>query len=176
MEAIRGILERRRKTQAAFCIREHRVGDMGIITSRHGVLYHSEYGWDERFEALVGRIAADFIDHFDRGKEKCFVAEQNGEVVGSAFVVRQSDEVAKLRLLYVEPKTRGTGLGTRLVRECIAFAKQAGYRTMVLWTNSVLADARRIYQREGFSLIDQEPHHSFGRDLVGETWSLTLCE
>jgi DNA-binding MarR family transcriptional regulator/GNAT superfamily N-acetyltransferase len=151
-------------------LREHRPGDMGWVTSAHGALYAAEYGWDITFEALVAKIVAEFIENFDPRRERCWIAELDGERVGSVFVVRKSDEVAKLRLLIVDPRARGLRLGTRLVDECLRFAKSAAYSSMTLWTQSILTAARGIYQRAGFKLTAQEPHHSFGADLVGETW------
>ena len=155
-------------------LRSFHPGDIGWVIHRHGVLYAQEYGWDERFEALVAQIAADFINNYNPERERCIIAEMDGEIVGSAFVVQSSDTIAKLRLLLVEPKARGMGLGTRLVQECINFSRRAGYQKLVLWTNSVLKVARHIYAKAGFKIVEQEPHNSFGKDLISETWELDL--
>lgn len=160
--------------QAGYLLRPLRVGDIGWIVHRQGVLYAEEYGWDATYEALVAEILSHFVKHFDPGAENAWVAERDGAVVGSIFLVKESARVAKLRLLYVEPTARGLGIGGRLVRECVADARKKGYETLALWTNGVLASARRIYQAAGFRLLREERHHSFGRDLVGQNWELTL--
>jgi len=163
-------------------LRAHRPGDIGWVIARHGVLYADEYGWDSSFEALVARIAADFIEHFDAKREACWIAERDGANVGSVFLVQARDEathavidgVAQLRMLLVEPTARGLGLGERLADECQRFARRAGYRKIMLWTNSLLLAARGIYAKQGYVLVRSEPHHSFGHDLVGEIWERAL--
>lgn len=158
----------------AFILRGHQPGDMGWVVHRHGVLYANEYGWDERFEALVAEIAAHFVQHLDPKRERCWIAEKDGEIVGSVFLVKKSKTVAKLRLLLVEPKARGLGIGKRLVEECIRFARQAGYKKITLWTQSILGPARHIYKEAGFRIVKREKNQSFGASLVAETWELKL--
>jgi DNA-binding MarR family transcriptional regulator/N-acetylglutamate synthase-like GNAT family acetyltransferase len=157
-----------------YLLRAHQPGDMGWIVYRQGVLYQQEYGYDEDFEALCAEIVAHFIQNFDAKRERCWIAERDGEVAGSVFLVVKSKTVAKLRLLYVEPATRGLGIGSRLVSECVRFARQAGYKKMVLWTQSELDAARHIYKKAGFRVVEKKKHHSFSKDLVAETWELEL--
>jgi GNAT superfamily N-acetyltransferase len=155
-------------------IRQHRIGDLGWIVHRHGVLYAQEYGWDITFEGAVAEIAAGFIKTFDPARERCLVAEIDGRIAGSATVMKLDETTAKLRIVYVEPWARGQKLGDRLVCECMTFARAAGYSHMKLWTNDVLKPARRLYEKLGFTLIESKPHRSFGVDLVGEIWERRL--
>jgi len=159
----------------AYILRPHRPGDMGWVVQRHGELYWQEYHYDERFEALVAEIVAEFIQNLDPQRERCWIAEKNGERVGSIFLVKKSGSVAKLRLLLVEPSARGLGIGKRMVEECVQFSREAGYKKILLWTQSELTAARRIYEHAGFKVIAKEGHTSWSRtDLVAETWELDL--
>ncbi len=157
-----------------YVLRDPRPGDMGLVVANQAVVYAREFGWSAEYEALVAEIVAKFIREFDPAHERCWIAEKDGRMVGSVFVVRQDETTAKLRLLYVDGAARGLGIGRRLVEECLRFARQAGYKRMVLWTNSVLTDARRIYEKAGFQLVEEEKHHSFGKDLVGQYWARDL--
>ncbi len=174
MTAIEHALEPPAREPASFLLRSHRPGDIGWIVSRHGAIYAQEYGWDISFEALAADITAQFLKSYNPAREQCWIAEIGGEPVGSVFLVKASDEVAKLRLLLVEKKARGLGIGRALTEQCIHFARQAGYASITLWTQSILLAARGIYQRAGFRRVSEEKHHSFGVDLVGETWESKL--
>ncbi|WP_417318223.1 bifunctional helix-turn-helix transcriptional regulator/GNAT family N-acetyltransferase [Emcibacter sp.] len=160
--------------EKTFILRDPEPGDLSWVTSRQAHLYTKEYGWDWTFEGLVAEIIGRFIHDYDPEKDRCWIAESEGEIVGSVFVVRENEETARLRLLYVEPGARGLGLGARLVDECIRFAGNKGYKKMVLWTNDILVSARRIYEAAGFNLIEEDPHHNFGKDLVGQVWERPL--
>lgn len=173
-ETVTRLLGGRPEPKVPYLIRPLQVGDIGWITHRQGLLYTQEYGWDETYEALVAEILSAFVKSFDPRREGAWIAERDGAVVGSVFLVRKTDDLAKLRLLYVEPSARGLGIGQRLVAECIAFARARGYGTLTLWTNDILHAARRIYEAAGFRLVEEERHHSFGKDLVGQTWNLDL--
>lgn len=174
MRTIQNLLGEPKPAAVPYILRPHRIGDMGWIVHRQGLLYAQEYGWDESYEALVAEIVAGFIKNFDPKWEYCWIAEREGRIAGSVFVLRETPTQAKLRLLYVEPEARGLGIGQRLVEECIRFARQKGYKRLVLWTNDILLSARKIYQAAGFKLLDEEAHHSFGNDLVGQHWGLDL--
>jgi len=174
MQTTEELLGARPEHKVSYILRTHQPGDMGWVVHRHGILYAEEYAWDEQFEALVAEIVTSFIRNYDPKKERCWIAEKDGDNVGSVFLVKQSDSTAKLRLLLVEPHARGLGIGGRLVGECIKFAQQVGYSKITLWTNSILSAARHIYQKAGFRLVDEQPHQSFGHDLIAETWDLKL--
>jgi DNA-binding MarR family transcriptional regulator/N-acetylglutamate synthase-like GNAT family acetyltransferase len=174
MEAIERLLGAPNLPAAPAVLRDPRPGDMGWVVQSHGALYAGEYGFDSAFEALVAEIAAKFLTSFDASRERCWIADIDGVQVGSVFLVRHTDEVAKLRLLLVDPAGRGRGLGHRLVGECVSFAKACGYRKITLWTQSILVAARKIYQDAGFKLLASEPHRSFGQSLIGETWEHVL--
>jgi DNA-binding MarR family transcriptional regulator/GNAT superfamily N-acetyltransferase len=175
METIETTLSGERERPGSYVLRQHRPGDMGWVTWRHGVLYWQEYHYDERFEALVAGIVAEFVEKLDPARERCWMAGRDGENVGSVFLVKKSASVAKLRLLLVEPSARGLGIGKQLVAECVRFARQAGYKKILLWTQSELTAARAIYQNAGFKLTGQKKHNSWSRkNLVAETWELRL--
>jgi DNA-binding MarR family transcriptional regulator/GNAT superfamily N-acetyltransferase len=173
MDAIEEVLAETRSPRS-YVLRPLRPGDFGWVVHRHGVLYAAEYGWDATFEALVARVVADYVDKHEARRENAWIAEVAGEPVGCVFCVRRDDTTAQLRLLLVEPSCRGMGIGARLVDECLSFARLAGYKSIMLWTNDVLGDARRVYERAGFRLADQGEHHSFGHDLVEQIWTRDL--
>jgi DNA-binding MarR family transcriptional regulator/N-acetylglutamate synthase-like GNAT family acetyltransferase len=176
MGALERIFGERLKGVEPYILRPPRPGDMGWIVNRHGLVYGREYGWDERLEALTAEIVAAFLRSAERTRECCWIAERDGENVGSVLLVKETDDVARLRLLLVEPQARGLGIGARLVDECIRFARDARYRKITLWTHSVLTAARRIYEQAGFTLVGTKEHNEFGKRLVGETWDLSLSE
>ncbi len=173
METIQGILA---KPDAVpeYILRRDRVGDLGHIASRQAMIYEQEYGWDKTYEALAAKILSEYVGRSDTVNERAWIAENHGAILGSVYLMKEDAETARLRLLYVEPQARGLGLGKKLVSECTAFARGSGYKRIVLWTQSTLTAARKLYVGEGYQLIKQEPHHSFGKDLVGETWELML--
>ncbi len=176
MASIETILGAAPEHRVPYILRPHQPGDIGWVVHRHGVLYNREYGWDERFEALVAEIAAHFVNHYDPKWERCWIAEKGGQNVGSVFLVKHAERegVAQLRMLLVEPKARGLGIGKRLVQECSRFARRVGYETIMLWTSSNLDAARAIYEDEGYLLVDEDPQPRFGHDLVFQSWELQL--
>jgi DNA-binding MarR family transcriptional regulator/GNAT superfamily N-acetyltransferase len=176
MQTVEHILMKTDRQPAPYVLRPHRVGDMGWVVQSEGVAYAEEYGWDGTFEGLVARITSDFIANFDASRERCWIAEVDGQRVGHIFLVKHPErkDTAKLRLLFVERSARGLGLGDVLVKECLRFAQGAGYRQVTLWTQSLLAAAHHIYEKAGFLLVKEEPHHSFGKDLMGQEWELAL--
>lgn len=174
VQTVRTLLGDRAEPKTPYLLRPHQPGDMGWIVSRQAILYAEEYGWDGTYEALAAEIVAQFIKNFDPKREHAWVAEKDGERVGAVFVAKESDDIAKLRLLHVEREARGLGIGKRLVEECLRFARQAGYQKMTLWTQSILGAARHIYKTAGFRLVREEKHHRFGKDLTAETWEINL--
>jgi DNA-binding MarR family transcriptional regulator/GNAT superfamily N-acetyltransferase len=174
MATIEAVLEQRRSQPASVVLRSHRVGDMGWVISKQAAAYAADYNWDISYEALVAEICAQFIKNYDAAREHCWIADVGGEPVGSIFLVKATDEIAKLRLLQVEKSARGLGVGRALVEQCMQGARERGYSKMTLWTQSILVAARAIYKAAGFELVKEEKHHNFGQDLIGETWERDL--
>jgi DNA-binding MarR family transcriptional regulator/GNAT superfamily N-acetyltransferase len=174
MSTIQGLVGQQEKQTRSYLLREHRPGDMGWVVARHGTLYPAEYGWNSHIEAVTADIVANFLKNFDPAREKCWIAEIDGQPVGSVFLVRDKEDVARLRLLIVDPQARGLGIGHRLVEECIRFARDAGYKKITLWTHAVLKAARAIYQQAGFQLVEEWVHDEFGKPEASETWELKL--
>ncbi len=174
VQTVRSLLGDIAEPGTPYLLRQHQPGDMGWIVHRQAILYAEEYGWDDTYESLAAEIVAHFIKNFDPKRERAWVAEKDGERVGAVFVAKESNEVAKLRLLHVEREARGLGIGKRLVTECVRFARQGGYQKITLWTQSILSAARHIYKNEGFEIVREEKHHSFGKDLTAEIWELNL--
>lgn len=174
MQTIQQLLGESRGGKVPYILRTHQPGDLGWVVHRHGIVYANEYGWHMEFEGLVAEIVSTFAKNYDPQRERCWIAEKDGENVGSVFLVKKTETVAQLRLLMVEAHARGLGVGQRLVAECTRFAKLTGYSSIELWTNSVLHSARRLYEAEGYVLVQEEPHRSFGTDLVGQYWRLPL--
>jgi DNA-binding MarR family transcriptional regulator/GNAT superfamily N-acetyltransferase len=174
MQLVAGLLGHSSEPARTFILRPHRPGDMGWVAQRHGMLYAEEYGLNEKMEAYVAEVVAKFLREFDPAREHCWIADLDGTPVGSVFIVKETDAVARLRLLLVEPKARGLGVGRRLVEECVRFSRQAGYREITLWTHSILTAACRIYATAGFEMVETETHDEFGPELMGETWALKL--
>jgi GNAT superfamily N-acetyltransferase len=176
MQTMEGMLENPDQNRPGYILRPHRIGDMGWVVYSESVGYAEQYGWDETFEAFVARIVDGFITTFDSSRERCWIAEAEGQNVGHIFLVKDPEQTgaAKLRLLFVERSVRGMGLGEALVQECIRCARRLGYRKISLWTQSCLLAAHRIYEKSGFRLLKEEPHHSFGKDLIAQIWELEL--
>ena len=174
MQIIEGILGTESETMTSYLLRPHEPGDIGWVIHRHGVVYSEEYGFDETFEALVAEILVQFIRKHDPKRERIWIAEQDGQRIGSVMIVEAGDQVAQLRLLFVEPKARGKGIGKRLINECISFSRRNRYRKIKLWTQSNLLEARHLYAKAGFELVEESPHKSFGHDLIAEIWELSL--
>src|SRR5215469_3964301 len=174
VQTVHRLLEDKAETKTPYLLRQNHSGDLGWIVHRQAILYAEEYGWDGTYEGLAAEIVAQFIKDYDSRRERCWIAEKDGARVGAVLVVKASDEVARLRLLHVEPLARGLGIGKRLVEECVRFARRAGYSKMTLWTQSILHAARHLYKQAGFQVVREEQHHSFGKELTAETWELDL--